>query len=74
MTILDEDIPEDQYQLLRRWRLPARRIGVEVGRLGMKDRDILSLLHSLNRPTFFSLDHGFFKRGLCRLGQADLSP
>src|SRR5205823_7097173 len=36
VTILDEDIPEDQYQLLRRWRLPARRIGVEVGRLGMK--------------------------------------
>ena len=68
MTILDEDIPEDQYQLLRRWRLPARRIGVEVGRLGMKDRDILSLLHSLNRPTFFSLDHGFFKRGLCHAG------
>jgi hypothetical protein len=34
----------------------------------MKDRDILSLLHSLNRPTFFSLDHGFFKRGLCHAG------
>jgi len=47
VTILDEDIPEDQYQLLRDWRLPVRRIGVYVGRLGMKDRDILSLLHSL---------------------------
>ncbi len=31
----------------------------------MKDREILSLLHSLNRPTFKSLDHGFFKRELC---------
>ncbi|HMC88886.1 MAG TPA: hypothetical protein VKI17_05030 [Gemmataceae bacterium] len=68
MTILDEDIPEDQYQLLRDWRLPVRRIGVDVGRLGMKDRDILSLLHSLDRPTFFTLDHGFCKRGLCHAG------
>ncbi len=39
MTILDEDTPEEQYQLLRRWRLAARRIGVDVGRLGMKDRE-----------------------------------
>ena len=31
----------------------------------MKDREITSLLHSLNRPTFFSLDHGLFKRELC---------
>ena len=34
----------------------------------MKDREIFPLLHSLNRPTFFSLDHGFFKRGLCHAG------
>jgi hypothetical protein len=68
VTILDEDIPEGQHQLLRSWRLPVRRIGVEVGRLGMKDRDIVALLHSLDRPTFFSLDHGFFKRRFCHAG------
>jgi hypothetical protein len=68
VNILDEDIPEDQYQLLRSWRIPIRRIGVEVGRLGMKDQEILPLLHSLNRPTLFSLDHGFFKRRLCHAG------
>jgi hypothetical protein len=68
VTILDEDIPEDQRQLLRRWRFPVRRIGVDVGRRGMKDTQILSLLHSLNQPTFFTLDHGFFKRGLCHAG------
>ncbi len=68
MIILDEDIPEDQRQLLRSWRIPFRRIGVDVGRLGMKDWDIIPLLHSLNRPTFFSLDHGFFKRRLCHAG------
>jgi hypothetical protein len=65
VTILDEDIPEDQYQLLRSWRFSVRRMGVEVGRLGMKDRDILPMLHALGRPTFFSLDHGFFKRRFC---------
>ena len=68
MTILDEDIPEDPYQLLRRRRIAARRIGMEVGRLGMKDREILALLHSLSQPTFFTLDHGFFKRGFCHAG------
>jgi hypothetical protein len=31
----------------------------------MNGREILSLLHSLNRPTFKSLDHGFFKRERC---------
>jgi hypothetical protein len=68
VTILDEDIPEGQHQRLRSWRLPVRRIGVEVGRLGMKDREIVTLLHSLDRPTFFSLDHGFFNRRLCHRG------
>ena len=34
----------------------------------MKDRDILRLLHSLKRSTFFTMDHGFFKRGLCHSG------
>jgi hypothetical protein len=68
VIILDEDVPEDQHRLLRSWRIPVRRIGVELGQLGMKDRDILRLLHSLNKPTFFTLDHGFFKRGLCHAG------
>ena len=62
MTILDEDIPEDQYERLRSWRFRIGRIGVDVGWLGMTDREILTLLHSLNRPTFFSLDRGFFRR------------
>jgi hypothetical protein len=68
VILLDEDLPEDQHQLLRRWRLRVRRIGAGVGRLGMKDRAILALLHSLNRPTLFTLDHGFFKRRFCHQG------
>jgi hypothetical protein len=30
MIILDENIPEDQRQLLRSWRVPVRQIGFEV--------------------------------------------
>jgi hypothetical protein len=65
VNILDEDIPESQRQLLRSWRIHIRRIGIDQGWLGMKDPDILPLLHSLDRPTLFTLDAGFWKLGLC---------
>jgi len=60
MIILDENIPEDQRQLLRSWRLPVRQIGVEVGRPGMQDEEILPLLHRLEKSTFFTRDLGFY--------------
>ena len=60
MTILDENIPEDQRQLLRSWRVPARQIGFEVGRPGMQDGEILPLLHRLGKSTFFTRDLGFY--------------
>ncbi len=65
MNILDEQVPESQRQLLRSWRIPVRQIGHDVGRKGMKDREILTLLIQLNRPTFFTLDDDFSKRELC---------
>jgi hypothetical protein len=65
VNILDEDIPESQRQLLRSWRIRIRRIGIDQGRLGMKDPDIIPLLHSLDRPTFFTRDAGFWKPRLC---------
>ena len=43
MNILDENIPEDQRQLLRGWRIRARHIGLEVGRPGMQDEEIIRL-------------------------------
>ena len=64
MIILDENIPADQYEILRRKRVPVKKIGVAVGRWGMKDDEIIPLLHELNRPTFFSLDADYFKRRL----------
>lgn len=65
MNILDENIPENQRQLLRSWRIPMRQIGYLVGRQGLKDSEIIPLLLQLRRATFFSLDSDFYKRDLC---------
>ena len=60
MIILDENIREDQRQLLASWRIRVRQIGHGVGRRGMKDEQILPLLHRLQQPTFFTRDLGFY--------------
>ncbi len=68
MIVLDENFAESQRQLLKGWRLSFRQIAFEIGREGMKDDEIIPLLHSLNRPTLFTLDDDFFKPRL-RHGQ-----
>lgn len=65
MILLDEQFAESQRQLLRSWHVPVRQIGVDVGRKGMKDDEIPALLLQLRRPTFFTLDFGFFRAHLC---------
>lgn len=65
MNILDEHVPEEQRELLKRWRIPVRHIGYDVGRKGLQDDEIIPLLHRLRYPTFFTLDFGFYQRGLC---------
>ena len=61
MIILDENIPESQRQLLRSWRIKVHQIGHEVGSQGMKDVEIIRLLHKLRYVTFFTRDLGFYK-------------
>ena len=68
MIVLDENIPAHQRQLLQSWRIRAQLIGDGFSRKGIQDDQILPLLHSLNRPTFFTRDQGFYRRGLCHLG------
>jgi hypothetical protein len=47
-------------------RVHVRQIGAEVGRIGKQDlEEIIPLLHSLGRPTFFTRDHDFYKPALC---------
>jgi hypothetical protein len=68
MNILDENIPEGQESILRKKRIPHKQIGVDVGRKGMHDDELIPLLHQLGRPTFFTLDSDFYDRSLCHKG------
>ena len=65
MNILDENIIDSQRQRLRHWRIAVRHMGHDVGRQGMKDHEIIALLHRLRRPTFFTRDEDFYARHLC---------
>ena len=65
MNVVDENVLESQRQLLRDWRVPVRQIGHDVGRKGLKDREILAFLLRLRRVTFFTLDSDFYDRTLC---------
>jgi len=65
VNILDEHIPEEQRVLLKSWRIPVRQIGYDLGRKGLQDDEIISLLHQLRQPTFFTLDFGFYHRNRC---------
>jgi hypothetical protein len=64
MKILDENVPESQRLLLERRRIAVSQIGVDIGRKGLDDEDIIPLLRRLNRPTFFTLDVDFWDRSL----------
>ena len=68
MNILDENVPDSQRRLLRSRHVPIRQIGQDMGRMGMKDDEIIPLLHHLDRPSFFTLDEGFYRRRLCHGG------
>ncbi len=61
MIIIDENFPDSQRHLLQSWRVSFKQIAFEIGREGLKDDEIIPLLHQLNKPTFFTLDDDFFK-------------
>lgn len=65
MNILDENVREDQRGLLQRWGIPVHQLGVDVGRKGMKDEEIIPFLHTLRDTTFSTRDMGFYDRKLC---------
>jgi len=46
MNIIDENIIKNQCQLLKSWRLSSRQIGYDIGNIGLKDKEIISLLHN----------------------------
>jgi hypothetical protein len=65
VNILDENIIESQRRLLRSWRIAIRHLGYNLGRQGIKDREVIPFLHRLRRPTFFTRDADFYERRLC---------
>ena len=72
MLLLDENLPGGQRLLLRNWGLHFRVVGIEVGRTGTKDENLIPVLHRLQQATFFSLDRFFFRpellhRNICRV-------
>ena len=68
MIILDENILYGQRLLLEAWRLAARQVGVNLGRKGLKDEEIIVLLRQQRNPTFFTRDAGFYQRDLRHRG------
>jgi hypothetical protein len=60
VNIVDENIPLEERLLLKKWRIPSRFIGQEIARFGVKDPDILRVLHHLKQPTLFTRDDDFF--------------
>jgi hypothetical protein len=65
LNILDENIPKEVQKLLAAWHIHTRQIGHEVGRSGMKDDQIVSLLQQQSPSTFYTLDQDYFRRSLC---------
>lgn len=68
MHILDENILKSQRELLEGRRIAVRLIGVNAGRKGMLDEEIIPLLQQLSRPTFFTRDDDFYERVLAHQG------
>jgi hypothetical protein len=56
MNVLDENFPQDKREQLLQFGIPVRQIGKELSASGASDADLVSLLHSLPQPTFFTQD------------------
>lgn len=65
MNVLDENVLASQEALLRNRRVAVFQVGRDLGRVGMKDDEIIPLLNALDRPTFFTRDSDFHRRRFC---------
>ena len=70
MNILDENIIDNQRRQLKSWRISVRQIGYEIGRKGMKDREIIPVRKE-EVATFVRrvLRHRVFKTKAKRMGK-----
>jgi hypothetical protein len=68
LNVLDENVSAEDRSQLEDWGIHVRQIGVDVGRSGMGDDEIISVLHGLQRPTLFTADSDFYKPVLRHAG------
>jgi hypothetical protein len=64
VNVLDENIPRDQADILKSWRVQSRSISRDLAHQGISDSAILPLLLKLKRPTLLSRDRDFFRKEL----------
>jgi predicted nuclease of predicted toxin-antitoxin system len=60
LIVLDENILDGQRLLLEASRMATRQIGVNLGRKGMKDEEIVVLLRRQRNIVFFTRDADFY--------------
>jgi hypothetical protein len=68
MMVVDENFPIEIVTQLARLKFRFKQIGSELANAGVKDDFIITVLHSLKNPTFFTLDDDFYKPRLCHSG------
>ena len=62
MIVLDENISAAEEAKLTGWGIRCRTIGVQVASKGDDDANLLTILLTLARPTFFSHDQDFWEQ------------
>jgi hypothetical protein len=65
LILLDENSLRSQREFLEARRLSVRKVGLNWGRAGMTDGEILTKLRAARQITFFTRDADFYQRSLC---------
>jgi hypothetical protein len=65
LILLDENSLRSQREFLEARRLPVRKVGLDWGRAGMTDDEIVTKLRGARQITFFTRDADFYQRSLC---------
>jgi hypothetical protein len=65
MLVLDENVSENEIWRLRKAGIALRVIGVDIAPKSISDENIVPLLLTLKKPTFFTRDRDFWNADLC---------
>jgi hypothetical protein len=64
VLVLDENVRLEQKAILAAWGIRARKIGPDLAAHGVGDADLITLLLTLSKPTFFTHDKDFWTPAL----------